>query len=201
MQHIPHGLCVIFSNENFDGKDKREGNDLDIAALENTFRWLEFTVDVQQDKKAGEIRKELANLSKNIDHKNYDAFICCILSHGDKDVILGTDGKEVSIEEIRNTFKGNRKGLDNKPKVFFIQACRGENQDYGHLVQIPLDAGKERQHCNQAASDTLGTLERENIESLQKSQTLQTSVTLQTLQTSGEGLEINAGNKFSALEL
>ena len=190
MQHIPHGLCVIFSNENFDGNSKREGNEFDVAALENTFRWLEFTVDVQQDKKAEEIREKLTNLSKDIDHKNYDAFICCVLSHGGKDVIFGTDGKEISIQEIRNKFKGNRKGLDSKPKVFFIQACRGVDKDFGHLVQIPLDVDKERQHCNEANSDALSTLGRESIESLQKSQTLQTS---------GEGSDIHIGNKFSSL--
>lgn len=52
-----------------------------------------------------------------------DAFICCILSHGKKGVVLGTDRKPLSIKEITRKF--SRSALTGKPKVFLIQACQG----------------------------------------------------------------------------
>ena len=57
-----------------------------------------------------------------------DSFICCILSHGDERGIFDTDGEVVSIEELASSFNGrNCPKLNGKPKIFFIQACRGEN--------------------------------------------------------------------------
>ncbi|MGH0127032.1 UNVERIFIED_CONTAM: hypothetical protein FKN15_030419 [Acipenser sinensis] len=61
------------------------------------------------------------------DHSNRDCFICCILSHGLKGAIEGTDGCSVPIREITSYFTGSScPSLKEKPKVFFIQACQGQ---------------------------------------------------------------------------
>lgn len=81
-----------------------------------------------------------------------DAFICCILSHGTKGVVLGIDGKPLYVKQVIRTFKAtNQSTLTGKPKVFLIQACQGmltqggvlskdlQSDDY-HLLSIPEEA-------------------------------------------------------------
>lgn len=53
-----------------------------------------------------------------------DAFVCCILSHGEKGSVLGIDGEQVLIRDLTQPFAECHK-LAHKPKLFFIQACQG----------------------------------------------------------------------------
>lgn len=65
-----------------------------------------------------------------------DAFICCILSHGERGAVLGIDGKSLSIKEITRTFKAtDQSALTGKPKVFLIQACQGSRTQRGVLLK------------------------------------------------------------------
>ncbi|XP_008303545.1 caspase-8-like [Stegastes partitus] len=64
--------------------------------------------------------------------KHGDAFICCVLSHGDKGVVVGTDEEPYSIKDITKTFKATEQSaLTGKPKVFLIQACQGTGKQRG----------------------------------------------------------------------
>ncbi|KAL1481716.1 hypothetical protein MTO96_050388, partial [Rhipicephalus appendiculatus] len=49
------------------------------------------------------------------------------MSRGDKDTILGVDGEELNlVEDVYEQFNNeNCPALQGKPKLFFIQACRG----------------------------------------------------------------------------
>lgn len=61
--------------------------------------------------------------------KHGDAFICCILSHGQNGVVLGIDDEPLSIKKITSTFEAtNQSALSGKPKVFLIQACQGREK-------------------------------------------------------------------------
>jgi len=52
--------------------------------------------------------------------------VLVLLTHGSKGAIFGTDGEKVPIEDITTLFDGNHcQHLQNKPKLFFIQACQG----------------------------------------------------------------------------
>ncbi|KAM9323018.1 caspase-8-like [Pholidichthys leucotaenia] len=54
-----------------------------------------------------------------------DAFVCCILSHGRRRVVLGTDRRSISIKSITRKFKAtDQSALTGKPKIFLIQACQ-----------------------------------------------------------------------------
>lgn len=62
--------------------------------------------------------------------------MCCILSHGDKGIIYGCDGQEAPICELTSYFTGsNCPSLVGKPKIFFIQACQGDNYQKGIAVE------------------------------------------------------------------
>lgn len=65
-----------------------------------------------------------------------DAFICCILSHGEIGVVFGTDWKPLRIKQITKAFKAtDQSALTGKPKVFLIQACQGPNIQRGVLLK------------------------------------------------------------------
>jgi hypothetical protein len=49
------------------------------------------------------------------------------MSHGNEDKIVTSDNKLMSFEEIMAPIK-SCKSLSDKPKLFFFQACRGDNE-------------------------------------------------------------------------
>ena len=53
-----------------------------------------------------------------------DCLVVVIMSHGDRGVVMGTDGGLLQIEEITRLF-GQIKDLYGKPKLFIYQACQG----------------------------------------------------------------------------
>jgi len=53
-------------------------------------------------------------------------FILCILSHGERGEVYGTDGSLVPLEQLEELFDGEHcSQLTGRPKVFLIQACQG----------------------------------------------------------------------------
>ncbi|KAF1609078.1 Caspase-9, partial [Eudyptes chrysolophus] len=140
----PCGCCLILNNVNFSSDSAmstREGSDVDCKKLEKRFKALRFDVLTQRDLKAEEMVSELQKLARR-DHSALDCCIVVILSHGCQTShiqfpggIYGTDGKPIPIEKIVNYFNGsNCPSLRGKPKLFFIQACGGEQRDRGFVV-------------------------------------------------------------------
>ncbi|GFO26430.1 caspase-3 [Plakobranchus ocellatus] len=84
------------------------------------------------------------------DHSNHDSFILVILSHGEKGVVFGIDGrldeKSQKPEDCLQVLEIRKEvcrvpSLLNKPKLIFIQACRGKERDEG----LSLNSGKKRE--------------------------------------------------------
>ncbi|XP_031597257.1 caspase-8-like [Oreochromis aureus] len=145
----PVGLCVIINNENFWDGSQRRGTDKDAQSLAEVFSWLGFRVLMCKDLTKDQMDQaltcvaSLADMSqlqkfklKEWDGSSFvdpqqvlehgDAFICSILSHGKKGVVLGADRNPLSIKEITRKFRGcDQSVLTSKPKVFLIQACQG----------------------------------------------------------------------------
>ncbi|XP_006921414.1 caspase-8 [Pteropus alecto] len=149
MKSKPRGYCVIFNNYDFSEARKavpklhsikdRNGTDLDAGALSETFKDLHFEINTFKNCTAKEICDVLKSYQSR-NHNNKDCFICCILSHGDKGIIYGCDGQEVPIYELTSYFTGsNCPSLVDKPKIFFIQACQGDNYQRG----IPVETDSE----------------------------------------------------------
>ncbi|XP_052831598.1 caspase-7 [Octopus bimaculoides] len=62
------------------------------------------------------------------DHTQYDCFTCFILSHGAKGEVYGSDSIPVGIIELVELFNTDKcPSLQDKPKLFFIQACQNKN--------------------------------------------------------------------------
>ncbi len=69
---------------------------------------------------------------RRYDHQQYDAFICCILTHGKLNEVYGSDGLSIPIQELTGLFNGFKcHTLIGKPKLFFIQACQGNVKQPG----------------------------------------------------------------------
>ena len=53
----------------------------------------------------------------------------CLLSHGNQDYIQGIDGEGIHIQEIIRIFGSKAcPAMNQKPKLFFTNACRGLNE-------------------------------------------------------------------------
>ncbi|NXE82104.1 CASP9 protein, partial [Cochlearius cochlearius] len=144
----PCGHCLIINNVNFSRDSNlstRVGSNVDREKLEKRFKALRFNVLTCQDLKAQEMVSELQKLARR-DHSALDCCVVVILSHGCQTShiqfpgsVYGTDGKPIPIEKIVNYFNGsNCPSLRGKPKLFFIQACGGDQRDRG--VEVACDS-------------------------------------------------------------
>uniref|UniRef100_A0A8D2G1U0 Caspase-9 n=1 Tax=Theropithecus gelada TaxID=9565 RepID=A0A8D2G1U0_THEGE len=110
----PCGHCLIINNVNFcreSGLSTRTGSSIDCEKLQRRFSLLHFMVEVKHD------------LTAKASHLQFPG------------AVYGTDGCPVSVERIVNIFNGTScPSLGGKPKLFFIQACGGEQKDHGFEV-------------------------------------------------------------------
>lgn len=144
MDASPCGRCLIINNVEFDPQSElsnRKGSNIDCDKLERRFKALNFIVEVKTNLKQRQIKHELSALSKE-DHSQYDCCVVIMLSHG-TDVshnrfpgaVYGIDGQHVPVQHITNYLNGRHcPSLQGKPKLFFIQACGGDERDTGFEV-------------------------------------------------------------------
>lgn len=144
MTHPNRGTCVIFNNRVFQPHTdlpERLGSDEDEKSLRSRFSDLGFRVYVYRDQTCKDMGARLDELGEQ-DYSKDDCFVCCILTHGDDGVLYGADGK-FPVDRVFKPFLGNAcPTLRGKPKLFFIQACRGDCLDDG--VKVTFDSADSR---------------------------------------------------------
>ena len=146
------GLALIINNYKFSAESRlseRVCGLLDGERLEETLKKCGYRIRNEVNKTAEEIRSIFDQLlplkTTPVDHgmtddvvcMDDDSFVCCVVSHGywdegrRQDFVYGSDGNPVSIQELAldnlNVPPGsNRQNyLKQKPKLFFVHACRG----------------------------------------------------------------------------
>ena len=139
MTHVPCGYAVIINNIVFDEGTRletREGSEVDVAKMTKLFEWLQFKVEVHRNKKAAEIRSTVRHYCYGREHNKFDCFVLFLMSHGLDDAIFGTDGELVYLRsDIRPYLLGDTcYSLSGKPKLIFVQACRGREANEGLVV-------------------------------------------------------------------
>lgn len=155
---------MVLSNVRFDPArtdlDVRRGGEVDEELLRRLFSELDFTVNLHKDLTAEAMRLCIEQFAQRPEHSAYDSCVVCLLSHGVEGSIYGTDGELLMLDWVFEVFDNARcPQLQNKPKMFFIQACRGEEmdngvdqQDGGERTQSPgceqRDAGREEERNN-----------------------------------------------------
>jgi len=117
---------------NFRGAEisDREGAEFDERELVKLFEELFFTVYIKRNLRRDEMWKVAAEYAAK-DHSQFDAFVFVVMSHGgERDVIYGVSGRDIRVEDLMAEFKAaNCPNLQNKPKLFFIQTCRGPSME------------------------------------------------------------------------
>ncbi|XP_043116777.1 caspase a [Puntigrus tetrazona] len=126
-------LALLINNIDFDDKDMtRRGADRDEENLEWLLKELDYQVVKYRNLSAKEIEKAVKDFARREEHKHSDSTFVVIMSHGQRDAILGVHYSALNpsdtfpVDQIyRSLNTENCPGLRNKPKVILIQACRG----------------------------------------------------------------------------
>ncbi|XP_071109423.1 caspase-8-like [Haliotis cracherodii] len=139
MNTKPKGLFFLVNNFNFEEARKRnrsyedrDGTQTDAKALTELFKQFGFKVEQRDDLTAEAMQKAFKEQVQRCAIDPYSCFCAAVLSHGKDGGVVGTDGEFLSTKDIMDMFHGDKcPKLIGKPKVFFIQACQGENKDKG----------------------------------------------------------------------
>ncbi|XP_057564048.1 caspase-14 isoform X2 [Hippopotamus amphibius kiboko] len=115
----------------------REGSEADLDALESMFQQLGFESTVKRDPTAQQFLEELEKFQQAIDAR--EDFVSCafvvLMGHGLEGRLKGEDEKMVKLEDLFQVLNNkNCWALRAKPKVYIVQACRGEQRDPGEPV-------------------------------------------------------------------
>lgn len=115
----------------------RGGCDKDERRVEKVFRDLGFMVKVLRNLSSGEMQSELAYVGRKTDHSPYDAFVAVIMTHGGLGELYGVNGDAFPVHRLTLDFTAEIcPSLAGKPKLFFIQACRGDEYQLGYAVPV-----------------------------------------------------------------
>ncbi|XP_068124952.1 caspase-3-like isoform X2 [Hyperolius riggenbachi] len=141
MDYPRKSICLIINMEYFAIQDlqRRYGTQKDKKKLQDTFKMLGFDVRAEDNL----TYKELENVLKNVaaeDHSKRSCFVCAILSHGNEDGIFARDHIFTLNWLSRFFSRKSCKSLAGKPKLIFIQACRGAEYDYGIETDSPCSS-------------------------------------------------------------
>ncbi|XP_039308891.1 caspase-1 [Solenopsis invicta] len=137
MNHKNRGKCIIFNHEKFDSPKfpEREGSAIDASRLETTFQYLNFDVKIHTDLTKNQITDVIEEVSQ-LDHTDNDCLCIIVLTHGLDDDRLVAKDTEYKFDELWKPFTADKcVTLAGKPKLFFIQACRGKKADRGVLLK------------------------------------------------------------------
>lgn len=132
----PHGICLIINNKVFDKKKQRHGAEEDEHALKKVFGTLGYQLHegkVHENCTAEQMISLLKAVAES-NHSQHDSVVVFIGTHGEKDRVFGSDDKPLPIDKIQSIFIKSKE-LVGKPKIFFIQACRGKEKPECSRVQ------------------------------------------------------------------
>ncbi|XP_049836849.1 caspase-1-like isoform X1 [Schistocerca gregaria] len=143
MGNRERGVALIISHEKFDVRQYADGNyrpkdrlgtKVDRDALRDMFTSLGFRVLCFDDLCHYQIRDELRRVADQ-NHSNRDCVAVAVLTHGERNGQLDARDREYNVSELWQPFTARLcPTLAGKPKLFFIQACKGTDTDAGVMV-------------------------------------------------------------------
>ncbi|CDS37385.1 caspase 3 apoptosis cysteine peptidase [Echinococcus multilocularis] len=140
----PRGVCLLINQRDFDsaktGQERRDGTDVDADNIERTFIRCGYAVNRATNLTLRKMEFLLDDV-RSQNHSKYDSFACVILSHGAEGIVYASDGT-INVDRLIGYFRSDRcPTLAGKPKMFFIQACRGCKFDKG--ITLSTDASSD----------------------------------------------------------
>ncbi|KAL3312905.1 Caspase-7 [Cichlidogyrus casuarinus] len=128
------GLCLIVSVDTFEpllNLPDRPGSDQDIKRVVQSFSELDFEPFLLKNPSAKSLLSNMRKMSSE-NFSDCDCFACVILTHGDEGGMIYARDGAVALDQLIQPFMSDKcSDLVGKPKLFFIQACRGTKLDEG----------------------------------------------------------------------
>ena len=149
MTALPRGIALIINNVLFadnpvHGKQSpRHGSGEDVHQVQALFGALGFKVHIKENRTKKEMLDDVDFFAYAQDHRDYDCFVLWLMSHGRSGEVFGSDGFPLLIQTIQEMLSNaNCAALRGKPKLLFVQACRGNKEDEGvevlsHICSSP----------------------------------------------------------------
>lgn len=101
----------------------RDGSFADRRALLGTFAASGYRCEVRENLTAAQIEQEIGEIVRR-SGSDCDSLVVCVLSHGKRGIVFGSDTVPVSVDRIVALMSSKR--LVGKPKLLVVQACQGE---------------------------------------------------------------------------
>jgi len=148
MKHKKRGKAIIFNHTTFEDNclGPRKGTEKDAEDLKKILSKLRFDVSIHEDLRVKEIKEIVKNVSKEEeDHTDEDCILIAVLTHGKEGRLYDSEGTDYPQDVLWDPFRAdNCVTLAEKPKIFIIQACRGDKMDQGLEVRrgVSTDASR-----------------------------------------------------------
>ena len=79
----------------------------------------------------------LTNERDKVNWHDMECVVLIIMSHGETNGIYGTDGKLTKLKDMTDIFSSSQcPELKEKPRLVFVQACRGGKCSYDLFVTV-----------------------------------------------------------------
>ncbi|XP_014481616.1 PREDICTED: caspase-1-like isoform X2 [Dinoponera quadriceps] len=141
MNHKRRGVALVLNHIHFESMSTRKGSDRDAENLHASLSNLGFDVRIFVDPTIKTITTVLHETAAE-DHTDADCLIVVAMSHGESGLLHSTDSL-YPVDMLWTPFTGDRcSSLAGKPKLFFIQACRGAQLDKGVKIFHETDSKK-----------------------------------------------------------
>lgn len=147
--HSKRGYAVLIMNHAFANEDENlPGIKHDIESMSRLFTTMDFEVRQLINLSSEQLYSDLLGIQEEIS-SDCDCFVCVISTHGGEDpgfyayhpqepgytrtehYVLNTDGS-MWTRHIMEMFDDHHcRALRGKPRLFFVQACRGNDVDRG----------------------------------------------------------------------
>ena len=126
MDSCPKGIVVIINNVSYEitQHTNRRGSEKDFYKLQVLFEQIGFDIRCCTDSDSERAKQFLEECAKDENYKDCDCIVVCVLSHGTEEGLIFVDGEVVPVTDLISCVQKSPL-YAQKPKLFFIQACRG----------------------------------------------------------------------------
>ncbi|XP_076278397.1 caspase-1-like isoform X2 [Lasioglossum baleicum] len=155
MNHKRRGVALIFNHIHFKKMSTRNGSIKDCKDLTRSLNKLGFEIREYVDCTV-QAAVSILKTTAAEDHTDADCLIVVTMSHGESGLVYAADTL-YPVDMLWAPFTGDRcSTLVGKPKLFFIQACRGARLDSGVQMRVTHDTdGTDVQYRIPAQADIM----------------------------------------------
>ncbi|KAF5273981.1 hypothetical protein FQA39_LY01097 [Lamprigera yunnana] len=139
------GKLLLINNIKFNNEHQRDGAELDELNLIKVYKSVGFEVEKHQNLSLTMMQNKITNFRNNKSLGKFDIITVIVMSHGvgteqsESTAIVSTDGKYLGTEWIIGQFNNSDcKHLQDKPKIFIFQCCRGEKFNEVQHDSVPV---------------------------------------------------------------